>query len=590
MESGNFSSSTSSSLITQFQTQNFKRQIDLLQQKLDINEKEYQNKIISLTDQISLLNSTEVKLRNQLSNKDKALYELNNILKEYQTEVINLKKELCLKDEKLISVTNDFNSIKSNCNSISIALTTREESNGKIEKAYKELLAEQGRSEKKLKELIEVMNQYSVELNKLHEKCNKLERENFDFKTLNMNLTSELKKATYNNQNYEQSLHSLTNDINNYQRMNENLNDLNIKLKQEMETYSKDIYDTNQKMKDILKDNEHLKNVIDNLKNEKSQLESDLTTNMKINQRNLEKFGQSETEINNIIDEANDNIKLISSWLENYMGVYYPSNVKIPEIPLRTGKNKTIQFELLKQKIQIIREKVNSELINTQKYKNKITTDIGNINKKSDYIQKKVKEMLNNVIFEIQKNNYFDVQNQNESSDDSNILKLQDYISQLLNFVYQDKLTRSNTNNQIECLKRESNNYKSKCELLQKQNDEISKKLLSLDKISKEYDTNIQYKANYEKVKEEYNLLDKKYKNLITESELKQLQIKSLEDIVARRNTGNNNGCSIPEHSTKIKQLEIDKDNLIKDNMLLINENKSLKQRISNSSNITIKQ
>ena len=198
MESGNFSSSTSSSLITQFQTQNFKRQIDLLQQKLDINEKEYQNKIISLTDQISLLNSTEVKLRNQLSNKDKALYELNNILKEYQTEVINLKKELCLKDEKLISVTNDFNSIKSNCNSISIALTTREESHGKIEKAYKELLAEQGRSEKKLKELIEVMNQYSVELNKLHEKCNKLERENFDFKTLNMNLTSELKKATYN--------------------------------------------------------------------------------------------------------------------------------------------------------------------------------------------------------------------------------------------------------------------------------------------------------------------------------------------------------------------------------------------------------
>ena len=86
MESGNFSSSTSSSLITQFQTQNFKRQIDLLQQKLDINEKEYQNKIISLTDQISLLNSTEVKLRNQLSNKDKALYELNNILKEYHHE------------------------------------------------------------------------------------------------------------------------------------------------------------------------------------------------------------------------------------------------------------------------------------------------------------------------------------------------------------------------------------------------------------------------------------------------------------------------------------------------------------------------
>ena len=83
MESGNFSASTSSNLVTAFQTQNFKRQIDLLEQKLEINEREYQNKILSLTEQNSLLNSTEVKLRTQLSTKDKALYELNSILKEY---------------------------------------------------------------------------------------------------------------------------------------------------------------------------------------------------------------------------------------------------------------------------------------------------------------------------------------------------------------------------------------------------------------------------------------------------------------------------------------------------------------------------
>ena len=134
MESGNFSASTSSNLVTAFQTQNFKRQIDLLEQKLEINEREYQNKILSLTEQNSLLNSTEVKLRTQLSTKDKALYELNSILKEYQTEVINLKKALCLSEEKLATMTNDFNSIKSNCNNISIALNSKEDSQKKLEK------------------------------------------------------------------------------------------------------------------------------------------------------------------------------------------------------------------------------------------------------------------------------------------------------------------------------------------------------------------------------------------------------------------------------------------------------------------------
>ena len=69
--------------------------------------------------------------------------------------------------------------------------------------------------------------------------------------------------------------------------------------------------------------------------------------------------------------------------------------------------------------------------------------------------------------------------------------------------------------------------------------------------------------------------------------ELKQIQIKSLEEIVSRRNTGGvQNNINSNENLGKIKQLELDKENLIKDNLILINENNSLKQKLNNMTTI----
>ena len=73
----------------------------------------------------------------------------------------------------------------------------------------------------------------------------------------------------------------------------------------------------------------------------------------------------------------------------------------------------------------------------------------------------------------------------------------------------------------------------------------------------------------------------------MTEMELKQIQIKSLEEIVSRRNTGGvQNNINSNENLGKIKQLELDKENLIKDNLILINENNSLKQKLNNMTTI----
>ena len=75
-----------SKIVTNFQTQSLKREIELLDEKLRILDQESQNKISNLTNQLAQGKESEIKLRNQLSTKDKAISELNDIIKEYQSE------------------------------------------------------------------------------------------------------------------------------------------------------------------------------------------------------------------------------------------------------------------------------------------------------------------------------------------------------------------------------------------------------------------------------------------------------------------------------------------------------------------------
>ena len=69
--------------------------------------------------------------------------------------------------------------------------------------------------------------------------------------------------------------------------------------------------------------------------------------------------------------------------------------------------------------------------------------------------------------------------------------------------------------------------------------------------------------------------------------ELKQLQINSLEEIVNKKNNkgeitlGNTNNSNMEELIKKVRQLENDKQNIIKDNVILMNEINSLRQKVS---------
>ena len=89
-----------SKIVNNFQTQSLKREIEILDEKLRILDQESQKKISNLTNQLAQEKETEIKLRNQLSTKDKAISELNEIIKEYQTELISQKKKYEFKRRK----------------------------------------------------------------------------------------------------------------------------------------------------------------------------------------------------------------------------------------------------------------------------------------------------------------------------------------------------------------------------------------------------------------------------------------------------------------------------------------------------------
>ena len=69
-----------------------------------------------------------------------------------------------------------------------------------------------------------------------------------------------------------------------------------------------------------------------------------------------------------------------------------------------------------------------------------------------------------------------------------------------------------------------------------------------------------------------------------TELDLKNIQIQYQEEIINRRNE-NDNSNILENDSAIIKQLKTDRDNLINDNVLLINQNNILRQKLNGLNN-----
>ena len=586
-----------SKIATNFQTQNLKREIELLDEKLRMLNEESQNKISNLTNQLTLEKETELKLRNQIYTKDKAISELNQIIKEYQTELINQKKILSLKEEKLQELMVQFNSIKSNCNTITAALNSKEENEKKNELELRKAINDKMKIESKIKELIGVVNEYMKQLDEMNEKYSNLERENNNLKLANSNLIDENKKLFRDNNDYSIELKNIKETINKCEEMSNTYVEQNKRLTSENENLNKQLIEEKQRIDSLLSENSKLNFALNDFKINKSKIENNLAMTMQYQNQFKDKH---ETDLQNIISYCNDNINKINNWLDN-------SFIINPNESLNNLDNNhsllnstftpglfNINFDILIKKLNNVKNKTNNEMMLMHQCLNE-TNEKYNlfINEKSKYMDM-LNKIYNTITSEINKNNYFTYDNNINTFNNANndeFMKLLNSIDAVINQILR---YLSSIYDEKNIMSKEIDNCKNTISDFQNINDNLVQE--NNDYKVKLYNGNStnNFQNNNNKYEQMNHILEKKIKNYETEIELKQMQINSLEEIIRRRENNvnhNTEGNFVDENynhnqNLTIKRLEQDREKLIKDNMKLIQYNKKLKEQINNLNQI----
>ncbi len=607
-----------SKIVTNFQTQSLKREIELLDEKLRLLDQESQNKINNLTNQLAQEKESEIKLRNQLSTKDKAISELNEIIKEYQSELISQKKNLSQKDEKLQEMMIQFNSIKSNCNTISAALNSKEENQKKNEMELRKAINDKMKIESKIKELIGVVNEYMKQLDELNEKCCNLERENNNLKLINSNLVNENKKLFNDNNDYTNELKNIKETIDKCEEMSNKYVEQNKNMKKENDNLNNQLLENKQRIDSLLNENSKLNLIINEFKFKKSKMENDLAMTIQYQKKTNDKH---ENDKQDIVAYCNDSINKIIKWMDNSLGVgmvMYPNNdnnnINSNPISLNTSFNYSqynINFEPLKQKLINVQENINNDKALLRKYQEE-TNEKYNLfmMEKGKYLDI-LKKLYNTITSEVHSHNYFicdyHINNFNNSKNDEFLTLLnliEAVINQVLKYLASISEEKNLIMNEIDKYKNNINDLQVINDNLTNENNDYKIKVYNNDYTKLQQDMNI-LQENYDKCAQMNQILEKKIKNYETEFELKQMQINSLEEMVKRRNTNNNtennnteeyqpgyynnnsiNSDSLNNQNKIIQRLEQDREKLIKDNMKLIQYNKKLKEQINSLNQI----
>ena len=542
-----------------------------LNQKNETNEKVIKDLSDKINSMKNLFNQNE-NLTNSLNQIQK---DLNMNLKENQS----LKNDLFQKEDLIKNLTNqltEFTYYKNN-----------------FEESEKEI--------NKLRiELKEIYSKNNINIHRANE--NEIELNNL-INLLNKKISQIIEWI----RNYFDN--NFNNEINDIPQLNEINYNINLNL----------IIDELSKKRKLLKENIlNLENQIKENENKNNEL---LTK--------IDLLYQDNVELNKKVNkEKEENIKNKKD-KENYNIEIEKLKKNIFEVNKENENMKNINNEILDSHNKIIQESINliindSDLINLVKnIKNIFQSDSSfenNINKineilelfKSEYLKlKNFKEQnkeLCDLIDKVNKEKIELINNLEDINKENNMIKNQmEFINKDKDLILQTNQSLLNEKNSLLNL---INTLNLKIDNFKKENNDLNDNLFNLQKenelIKKENENQLsQLKINYEKEKKEkinsiindYNnkvinseekykfqnqLLEKKIINLQTQMDLKDIQLKSQEEIINRRNKMLNDSLNsnLRNDDSYIKDLEKDKEKLISDNITLINDNQLLKQQI----------
>ena len=535
-------------------------------------------------------------IQNELERKDliiknlqKQLLELKNDKTGSQgdfTLVKDLKSESARKDKEIQNLRDQILDLNTELKESKTKLNTYElkenfdknESSNLLEISHMkidQMSKDKEMLEDKIKQLIDIIKQYSNELNDSSLKIKSLNDEIFSLQNKNRKLIDERENTRKNMADFQKNYNKYNQLIKENENNKNIINNLNKELLEYKNDYNKEI-----------NNNKILNEKIINLVSKCSEYEmiqktyqeanNDLLLAKKqiaeINLRNQE----NENYINNLFADINENISLFINYINKYFTIdkkgKNEENEKISNFFVKIDDIKFDElFECLENKRKEILEFSNI-MANGLKSSDKANKDLINDNLK-------LKETINNYLLE---NKMLNSENlklnsiiNNINTDIINNKKNTELLKQKLNNMNNEKneinnkfINELNQNKNIfQKLKEDNTN-------LIVMNNNLEEELkMTKNKISKNEENNANLKLNCQ-------ILEKKIKGLQTELDLKNIQIQNQEEIINRRDD-NNNSNILENDSIIIKRLKTDRDNLINDNILLINQNNMLKKQLS---------
>ena len=184
----------------------------------------------------------------------------------------------------------------------------------------------------------------------------------------------------------------------------------------------------------------------------------------------------------------------------------------------------------------LIRERVNKDIILLEDIKNKKKLIEDNEDKKlNNENYNKLKDLYNFIKNEIDTNKYFTIEKSIIPNDNDKIISIIEFVikNQLLPYIKKNDSKKFFEEN--ESLKKYNNNLQKELNSLKLKFENLQLEKLNNENNLMRNNSNNYIQDNFDRLKQEYLILEKKNKSLITENELKQMQINSLEKMLSRR-------------------------------------------------------
>jgi len=511
----------------------------------------------------------------------------SGILSDLKLECMRKDKEIQILNSKIFELSADLKEANAKLNCYELKENFNKNESGSLleisEMKIDKISQEKKMLEEKINQLVDIIRQY----------CNELNDSSLKIKNLNDDiffLQNENRKLIEEKEQNKKNINDFQNNFNKYNQilLENNNNKITIQnLNKELLEYKMDYNNELNKNKSL---NEKIMTLVSRC-NEYEQIQKtfkDASNDLQVAKKQINEINlrnqENEQFINTLYNDINDNIELFVKYISKNFGLNKNNNENsISNNNFNIKKNLKKIEEINFESLLDILELKKKEIVD---FSNVISTGLEASDRENKILieeNSKLKEEINSIIFENKKLNSENIKLNNIineiNTDMITSKKNEEILKQKLNDINDEK---DEINNK---LFNELNQNKNIFEKLKEDNTNL---FLMNNNLNEE----LQIMKNREFQNEQENnnlqlncqILEKKIKGLQTELDLKNIQIQNQEEIINRRND-NNNSNIIENDSVIIKQLKSDRDNLINDNVLLINQNNILRQKLNELNN-----